>query len=372
MKLLKYFTLAIAAIALVACSDDTVESNSNGNGNNNGDSAYSIVLTASNYSVEVNTPITFTVTTIDGQDVTAESSIFEKTNDFARTENPFTPTKDGEYIFFASYDGKNSAYVAINVVPSIPELPEDPMESSTSFHHRILLVDHTGVTCSNCPDMMLALKDVEETTVEAGVDLRDRYYEAAAHTYNNDPLGSAAANFVSSYYGVTSYPMVTYNFHHSTTSSQNSAHIKSQISSLWKANGADAGIAAASLLANTCVVVNTEVKAATENEYRITAWLLENNIYHKQTNAKAEWMNTHNHSIRQRVDSEEITGVSLGTIAAGETKSTALTLKISSDKWNRENFEVLVIVSAKNAKGKFEVVNVAKCPINDFVQYDYI
>jgi hypothetical protein len=176
---------------------------------------------------------------------------------------------------------------------------------------------------------------------------------------------------VSNHHGVLSYPTLTYNFYHTTQSSYNDAHIMGQIDALWKAEGADAGIAAAATLASKSVVVNTEVKAAVANDYRITAWLLEDGIYAKQTNATEEWMNTHDNAIRQRVSGDDISGVDLGTLAAGETKSTALTLNIIGNKWNRDNLKVMVIVSAKNAKGQFEVANVAICPMNDVVTYDY-
>jgi hypothetical protein len=144
-----------------------------------------------------------------------------------------------------------------------------------------------------------------------------------------------------------------------------------QIDALWKAEGADAGIAAAVSLASSSVIVNTEVKAAVAGEYRITAWLLEDGIYAKQTNATEEWMNTHDNAIRQRVTSDDISGLDLGTIAAGATASTALTLNIIGNKWVRENLKVMIIVSAKNDKGKFDVANVAICPVNDVVTYDY-
>ena len=366
MKLIKYFTIAIAALAFAACGGDD---NEGGKQNSSG-----VVLKANNNSVEVNTPIHFSVIAADGTDLTADAIIFDKTNDYAVVSNPFTPTKDGEYIFFASVNNMNTPYLTVNVVPSIPALPADPQSASTSFKHRILLVDHTGNTCGNCPQMMLALKEIMETQVSEGeVSYHDRFCEAMAHSYTTgDNAYSKSAAIVSSHYGVTAYPTVTYNFYHTTTSPQNAAHIKGQISSLWKANGADAGIAATTLVANTCVVVNTEVKAAVENEYRITAWLLEDNIFAKQTNATEDWMDYHDNAIRQRIVSDDITGVDLGKIEAGKTASTTLTLKIESEKWNRDNFKVLLIVSAKNAKGKFEVANTVICPANESVVYDYM
>ena len=363
MKLTKFFAFALAALAFVGCETDTPGGGGGGEDKPAGDA----VLAANNNSVEVNTPIEFTVTAADGTDLTAEAVIYDKSHDYAIVENPFTPTADGNYEFYAVVGSIITNTIKVSVVPTIPALPEDAQPANTSFNHRILLVDHTGNTCGYCPQMMKALKTVSETG-----DYHSKYYEAMAHTYSNgDPAFSGAASMVSNHHGVNSYPTLTYNFYHTTQSSYNDAHIMGQIDALWKAEGADAGIAAASTLASSSVIVNTEVKAAVANDYRITAWLLEDGIYAKQTNATEEWMNTHDNAIRQRVSSDDISGVDLGTLAAGETKSTALTLNIVGNKWNRDNLKVMVIVSAKNAKGQFEVANVVICPMNDVVTYDY-
>ncbi len=359
MKLTKFIAL-VAAVATFAVG---CEEGVSGGGNTSGKA----VLTANNTSVEVNTPITFTVTAEDGTDITAQSSIFDKTHDFVEVSNPFTPTVDGNYEFYAVCGNVITDAITVSVVPTIPELPEDGDKANTSFNHRILLVDHTGTGCSYCPQMMSALKSVSETG-----DYHSKYYEAMSHTYGaGDPASSAAAYAVSGYYRVSSYPTLTYNFQYGTTSGYNDAHIMQQIDALWKADGADAGIAAASSIASNSVIVNVEVKAAVTNDYRVVAWLLEDNIYAKQTNATAEWMNTHNNAIRQASTTDPITGHDLGNIAAGATADTALTLEITTDKWVRDNLKVLIIVSAKGTDGKYEVANVAVCPANDSVVYDY-
>lgn len=359
MKLTKFFALALAALAFVGCGDDKPEQGVKPSGD--------AVLAANDNSVEVNTPIVFTVTAADGTDLTADAVIYDKSHDYVVVENPYTPTMDGEYEFYAVAGNIITPSIKVNVVPTIPALPEDAQPANTSFNHRILLVDHTGNTCGYCPQMMKALKTVSETG-----DYHTKYYEAMAHTYSNsDPAFSGAASLVSNHHGVSSYPTLTYNFYHTTQSSYNDAHIMGQIDALWKAEGADAGIAGATSLAASAVIVNVEVKAAVANDYRITAWLLEDGIYAKQTNATEDWMNTHDNAIRQRVSSDDISGVDLGTLAAGEKTSTALTLNIIGNKWNRDNLKVMFIVSAKNDKGKFEVANVAMCPINDVVTYDY-
>ena len=82
-------------------------------------------------------------------------------------------------------------------------------------------------------------------------------------------------------------------------------------------------------------------------------------------------MNTHNNAIRQAASTNPISGFDLGTIKVGEKASFAMSLEILGSKWNRDNFKVMVIASAKNDKGKFEVVNVAICPVGGSVAYDY-
>ena len=99
--------------------------------------------------------------------------------------------------------------------------------------------------------------------------------------------------------------------------------------------------------------------------------LSEDGIEAKQTGATADWMNIHNNAIRNAATTEPLTGYELGTIEAGKCVEQVLSLDITSSAWNRDNLKVMVIVSAKNAKGQFEVANVAICPMNDVVTYDY-
>jgi urease gamma subunit len=140
-----------------------------------------------------------------------------------------------------------------------------------------------------------------------------------AHTYKqSDPASSSAAFAVSGHYGISNYPTLTYNFYHTTTSSYNAEHIMSQIDALWK-EYAEVSVAAATSLATKSVVVNTEIKAALTAEYSINAWLLEDGIEAKQTNATADWMNIHDNAIRNVATTEPLSGYELGTIEAGKS-----------------------------------------------------
>jgi hypothetical protein len=356
MKFTKFFALVAATVAMfAACTPGGDVTTATGD----------ITLSAETV-VEVNTPIHFVVKDSSGANVTNGATIYDKSHDFAQVENPFTPTMDGDYTFYAVVGDAISKDFKVTVTPEVPALPEDTDTANTSFKHRILLVDHTGNTCGYCPRMMKALKEIEESG-----DFDGKYYEAMSHSYaNTDPAFSGAAASISSHYGLQGYPTLTYNFYHPTSSSYNAEHIKGQINALWK-ESADAGIAASTNLAAKSVVVNAEVKAAVDGEYSITAWLLEDGIYAKQTNATDEWMNTHNNAIRQAATTSPLTGYELGALKPGETAEQILNLTIARDTWNRDNMKVMLIVSKKGDNKKFDVANVVICPINDSVTYDY-
>ena len=356
MKLVKFFALIAASASMfVGCEPTPQEEPASA------DAKLSVVKNV----LEVNTPIEFIVEDVDGNDVTAESVIFDAIT-FDEVSNPLTITADGKYKFYAVYGDAISNYVDVVVTPTVPELPEDAKPENTEFKHRILLVDHTGNECGYCPRMMTALKEVAETG-----DYHSKYYEAIAHTYKQtDPASSSAAFAVSGHFNINDYPTLTYNFYHPTSSSYNAEHIKGQINALWKEN-ADAGIAASTNLAAKSVVVNAEVKAAVAGEYSVTAWLLEDGIEARQTNATESWMNIHNNAIRQTPSTSAISGYEVGALEAGKTATQIINLKITRDSWNRDNMKVMVIVSKKNDKGKYDVANVAICPINDSITYDY-
>lgn len=362
MKLLRLFLpmMLLAALTTACENSKTPETRPTGN----------ITLAAHAETITVGESITFTVM-CEGVDVTDAAQIFMRSAELPQVENPYTPSTDGELEFYAVYGSAVSERIKVTVFPVIPDLPADAQPENTAFNHRILLVDHTGTQCGYCPQMMKALKQISENEA-----YHSKYYEAMSHTYNNnDPAGSNAASGVSNNYAITGYPTLTYNFRHSRTSSYDATDIMQQIDALWRADGAQAGIAAAASLAASKVIVNVEVKAAVAGEYAIAAWLLEDGIEATQSGATEDWMSIHNNAIRQWVISEDnnndISGIKLGTIAAGETAEKVLELPIMSNKWNRDNFKVMLIASTPNSNGKFDVVNVTICEMNDVVTYDY-
>lgn len=359
MKITKFLALMCAAtLAFVGCE---------GSGNDGPQASGSAVLTVDKSVATMGDTITFTVTN-EGVDVTAESKIYNK-DGYQEITNPFVVEADGLYEFYAVYGTSITKTIKVSVAPSIPELPEDDDPTNTSFNHRVLLVDHTGTKCGYCPLMMEALREVA-----APEGYHDKFYEAMSHTYNNDdPSWSRSAEVVTAHYGalVSGYPSLTFNFYHPASASYYATDIKSQIDALWKADGADAGVMAATTGGNTVVAVAAEVKAKVTGDYRITAWLLEDDIYAPQSGTSDESFYTHNNSIRHIASSDPITGFDLGTIEAGATAYKEMALEIQSAKWNKEKLKVLVIVTARNSSNRYEIVAMNICPINGSVKYDY-
>ena len=357
MKFSRFIALIAAAATIVAGCEPTPQEEP---------ASAEVKLSVAEAILEVNTPIEFIVEDVDGNDVTAESVIFDA-NSFDEVSNPLTITADGKYKFYAVYGDAISNYVDVVVTPTVPTLPEDAQPENTEFNHRILLVDHTGNKCGYCPQMMAALREVAETD-----GYHSKYYEAMSHSYDaTDPASSSAAFAVTGHYNTGGkYPSLTYNFYHTKISGSNAEDIKNQIDALWK-ESADASVTASTSLATKSVVVNSAVKAAVAGEYSITAWLLEDGIEAKQTNATVDWMNIHNNAIRNAATTEPLTGYELGTIEAGKSVEQVLSLDITSAAWNRDNLKVMLIVSKKNEKGKYDVANVAICPLNESITYDY-
>ena len=249
------------------------------------------------------------------------------------------------------------------------ELPADPQPQSTDFSHRIMLLQHTGTACPNCPRLMTSLREIAADPAYAA-----KYQHVASHSYNtDDPAYSEAAKKISDAF-CKAYPELTFNLSGETTGDDTSvATIKRYIDQLHK-ESADAGIAAAAQVNGNTLSVKVQVKAATENSYRVAAWILEDDIKAQQSSngALEEWMHTHENALRAFSGSSlnlGIYGEKLGTLKAGETAEKDLTIELQKD-WKVENCKVFILVNSSK-DGKFDVANCTICPIGGNVAYQY-
>ena len=251
----------------------------------------------------------------------------------------------------------------------IPELPADPQPGSTDFSHRILLLQHTGTACPNCPQLMASLKTLAEDDLYTA-----KYQHVAAHSYNqSDPAYSKAAENLSQAFCSGYYPELTFNLTKESTGTSLAVDvIKSHIDDLHM-DAADAGIAASVLQTGSNLGVNVQIKAARENKYRIAVWVLEDGIRARQDGAFEDWMNTHSNAVRVMAGSTlnlRIYGENVDVLKKGETASKSFVIALE-DGWNVENCKVMVLVNAATDDGRYNLANCATCPIGESVSYRY-
>lgn len=266
--------------------------------------------------------------------------------------------------------GEQTKDPVISDESGLPALPVDPQPDNTAFAHRILLLQHTGTYCPNCPRLMSSLKEVAADGTYSG-----KYHHVAAHSYNveGDAAYSSAAAHLSQAFCSGYYPELTFNLtKENTGTSIEPETIKSRIDGLHKET-ADAGIAASAAFDNGAMNVNVEIKVAKENLYRIAAWVLEDGIKSEQEGASEDWQHIHNNAVRAMAGETlnlRIYGEKAGMLQAGDKRSHGFSIKME-DGWNPERCKVLVLVNAADKDGRYDIANCAICPVGGSVTYDY-
>ena len=371
MKLTKFFALLCAALAFVSCEEkpgaDDPQDNVNGD----------LTLSVDKTTIELGESVTFTAIQKDeatGEKVDVTNSVTLYDADLNKLSNPFTPTTSGSINVTATKGKYTSNTVTITVMAQMPELPTDPQPENLAFNHRVVLIDHTGVNCGFCPeatDNLIALSKTE---------WHEHYNEVTCHAgsfASGDPGNSAAANALMQFQSsmISGYPTICVNFY-SKAASRAVAAMKSALEATVKTDGADVGISLAVAGDNTTIYCAAQVKAAQSKEYKVVAWLLESGIYSpNQSGASKDYHRIYNYALRNisgEYSRNNVAGESIGVLEAGQTHDCAFSLPIVSTKWNWENMGVLVIVSAKDANNRWEVVNSAYCPVKESKSYEYV
>ena len=304
-------------------------------------------------------------------DVTAQSDIYMEGASAAMESNMFSSSVEGEYKFYAIYGMQITEKVIVTVLNQTPEIPADPKEESADFKHRILLVQHTGTYCPNCPRMMDVLKALKEDP-----EHNDLYNHVASHSYNQNGEGDAAYSEAAASLSRTvcsgSYPEVTFNVTNRYQLGYSLSEITSTIDQLVKSKADISASAAVEALGNR-IFVRTEVKAGVANTDRIAVWLLEDNIYSRQEGASAAWHHTHENSLRLmagETPTAQIYGERIGSLDVGEKYIYDVTLTAKAE-WNIEECKVLIVVTTMDSEGNYDVANSTICKIGEVIPYEY-
>ena len=382
MKITKFFALLGAVAFAFAACEPVVDNGGDNNGTQQGgiddtdrpQPTGIITLTADKTTVEIGDIVTFTVTDAENQDVTSQANIYDAELTVVK-DGKWTAATTGVYEFFATVGSENSNYVKVSVMAKVPEIPENPEPENLAFNHRAILVDFTGVNCGYCPDM------VDELIKLHGTSWVKHYNEVTNHGLadrltNGDPAKSAAATTMCNFYGsrVKGLPTLIMNFNGQGIN-RNYNSMASTLQSYIQLDGADVGISMAVSGDSEVVYYSSEIKAAKTNEYRATAWLLESDIYSpNQAGATKPEHKIYDFAIRNglNITRSDISGEDLGTIEEGKSVEYSRAIEITSNSWKVDNCGVLVIVSAKDKNGKWEVVNSAYCPVNDSKAFEFV
>lgn len=307
-------------------------------------------------------------------DVTADAVIYDENNNVLNLAGgKFTATEDGEYKFWATYGTYSSfdknkddnGLITVRAISvAVPETVADPQSSNTSFVHRAFLTQYTGTGCGYCPYMIKILKELM-----ADKTIPEKAVLAAVHSYSNaDPAYISAPR-------VQNYPFMHVNFEYGFSHSSGSAALYSLVNDCVSTD-AKAGISVNSKLYESegTIVAKVAVKAAVDGNYRVGAWLLEDDIYGQQSdydNIGDSSFNTHESCVRlidSRYDGSWC-GKPLGAIKAGETAEKTFVLDVKKT-WEKENLHLAIIVSSEEKAG-YVVCNVVDVPLDVPTPFDY-
>ncbi|MFI3285052.1 MAG: Omp28-related outer membrane protein [Rikenellaceae bacterium] len=286
-----------------------------------GDLDLMLIPDASPIVVDGTTAVNFTVTA-SGEDVTDIAKIYHRMSNESADAATWIPSsyvmsQTGEHIFYVVYNGIASDDLLIYGVTNIISKVVDTNPTQyDSFYRRVLAIQGTSTECTWCPHMIKAIEECidEEKVVEEAL------IHTAAHgtlySSDPDPMMCEASMKVIETMGIDQigYPALNFNMSPSTgftlsvplspaDSDGKVDVIKAQITSITESlynAKANCALSGSSIMYDNIVAVRSDVKIATEGEYFIGAWIIEDGIKSDQYNSTAFPsfdFSTHNNAI---------------------------------------------------------------------------
>ncbi len=303
----------------------------------------------------------------------------------------YAPTEIGTRSIWAGRnsgpgDSRDKPLTLTAVDFAIPSRAIDPDPANTSFKKRMFITQFTGTECGYCPFFIAALHTLSEEE-----DYNDNYVLAAVHTYSsNDPMYPVDYSDVDKTFGVSNYPTVICDMKVSLSNAgyeRNLSQLHNQINSSV-AEPAKAGISAKIDYADGFIVARATVKAAEEGNYRIGAWLVEDDIHGMQYNngCKVEGVDFNTHEAALRIPDSKPDGSShyaghlLGTLAAGELSDYVFVMEMKEDAnnidnpkkhWKSENCRLIFFVTVETASGTYVTNVVENDNLTQTITFEY-
>lgn len=355
-------TLAVCFLmAVTACSG-------NDGGEDSGTVSGDLTLSISKTVIEANGTDAVTVAVMKGEtDITSQSKVYMEDpsgNTSSFKETSFSTTTEGDYVFYAYYEGVKTENITVRAFKNIPSLPADSKpEQNTGFAKRVLAVQHTGTWCQNCPYM--------KRGIDAYLKANPDNCAVFVASHNGDTMAGEASNTVNSYLTVSSYPLLSVDLNTSNTlQALNDADLLAeQIAgriNQAKSSGCKTGISVASENAGSSVVVNVKVKSTNVENCRVAVWLLEDGIVAEQNGGSVN--EVHNNVLRASSSTVAYGDrIQLDADGAGQN---VYRLDVSGAH-DLSNCRLVVFTTVPNASGRFVVDNVVTCPLDGQTAFEY-
>ena len=266
----------------------------------------------------------------------------------------FCTEKPGSYTIWCSYKAQLSNKITISALSKalpIPGLPEDSDPMNINFHRRIFITQFTGTGCGYCPNVISMLRSFAQIET-----YKDLFVLAAVHTFNSDdPMYIAECQAFTSLAGVSSYPSLGLDMRAATTSVNPSLTVFEKLFvGEYNSYATNAGLSASLVTDTGQAALKVGVKAGANGNYRVGAWLLEDNIEAHQSNYGASGsFNIHNNAVRALAGCNPANKDYYGTeleLSAGATASLDFAFGFDSDV-KPENCHAAVYVSEKIGTG---------------------
>ena len=309
----------------------------------------------------------------DSTDVTGESVLYllpEEGEPVALDGFTFSTTEAGCYSFYAQ---KGSLPTGRK---SIIALTSDPQPENTAFKERAMVTEFTGTWCGNCSLVKASIYDLEDEGWDDAV---------VVEAHDGDPMATEFVSDLIKDYGayLMAYPHVTYNMDNQHSSSNYGTmdlcqqYILKNTGQVISDYPCTAGISVIFEQGDgNELAVNAVFKFTEPGEYRVAAWLLEDNIHAEQSNYTANVVNTEEVSVHRNVlravsNSTEFTGDDV-TAGAMETQGFEWTFDESSLlNGNPEDSHVLIFVTKKQEGGVYIVNNIVRCGFEKVTGFEY-
>lgn len=336
MKIINRILACAAALAMLACSGNV-------------DSSSLPVLKASDTEIDLvsETQTVFTVT-YNGGDVTGQSAIYDAASSSRLAGNVFVPEAEGEYSFYAEYDGLKTETVKVSVVNTAPEAVE------SKYDRHVLVAEFTGAWCINCPEGYDKMKGILAYPQLA--KYKENIHLCAFHSNaeGTDTLAVAETQDIIKLFSGLAYPSFTTDFREAGVLTDDGASkLRPSIEAAFNEHLPHCGAAVSSVMNADRTQTEVTVKVTSEktSQYRVVVLVIQDQIKGWQkTTVYPDGQNdySHRHVVRQVVTdyAGTFTGEKLtddGRIASGQEASKTWTVDVDS-RWNLAKTEIYAIV----------------------------